>query len=379
MDNTVFKNSRYEEFEYELLSLQGSTYAHKYDITKYVKDASISIDFTKDIIGKASFTIKDDITDDLTGEPLEIDYLSDLIKVWYNINGSDLSYRIPLGVYSLTMPEKQSDGRLIHIKVSALDLLYILDQDKTTIAYSFPSGTDVVSAVEIILDSVGSWVNYNIEPSSETLSEDMTFTLGKSKLYIINSLLNTINYYPLWSSGNGVFRAIPWSEIQNITWNFYDDTESLYEKGISTKLDYSKTYNKIIVVTNETTADTAPLTSTLTFEDLGIENDVPFSYTNIGYYKTYVLNSEAVSQDYVDLIARRELMKMLEVEESIPIAHAFVTSRETDGLPYQGDCYNFKNTLLDVDATYKIESMSYTLGVGNLVKSNIRRVMNVTE
>jgi hypothetical protein len=373
MDSTVFKNSRYETFEYELLSLQGTIYSHKEDITKYVRNGSIDIDFSKNIIGGASFEINENVTN-LT----DINYLSDLVKIWYNISGSGLSYRIPLGVFSLTAPQKITDGKTVHRKIKAFDLLYRLDQDKTTVATNYPSGTNVIATVKAILDSVGTWVQYNIEDSSETLSEDMTYQLGRSKLYIINGLLKTINYYPIWASGNGIFRAIPWTETQTTTWDFFDNNESLYTKDISKTLDYSNTYNKVIVITNETTADTAPLTSVLTFEDLGIENDIPFSYTNIGYYKTKVFNSEAVSQSYVDLRARRELLKMLEIEESVPFNHAFITSRENDGLPYQGDCYNFKNTLLEINATYKLENMKYKLTIGGLVNSTIRRVTNVT-
>lgn len=374
MDNTIFKNSRYESFDYELLSLQDSVYANKADITNYVKSASISIDFSKTIIGSANFEINNNV-DNLT----PIDYLSDLIKIWYNIDGSDLSYRIPLGVYSLSSPQKVSDGKTVHRKIKAVDLLYILEQDKTTISSSFTSGTNVISAVKTILDSVGSWVRYSIQDSTETLSEDMVFPLGRSKLFIINSLLNAINHFPLWATGNGVFKTIPWSNTQTITWNFYDDTESLYKSNVTSNLDYSDTYNKVIVVTNETVADTAPITSTLTFEDLGIENDVPFSFTNIGYYKLKTpIKTEAVSQTYADLIAERELLKMLELEESIIYQHAFITSRENDGLPYQNDAYNFKNTLLDLDANYKLLSMNWNLTVGGMVNSTIRRVMNVT-
>lgn len=370
MDTSIFKYSRNESFTYELLTVIGSSYIHKADITDYVSNGSIDFNFTKDIIGSASFEVNTNVSN-----IVDINYLSDLVKIWYNLGG----YSIPLGVYSLSSPQRKSDGTKVHRTVKGYDLLYRVDQDRTTTASSFPSGTNVIDAVKTLLDSLGGWVQYNIEDSDETLSEDMTYQLGRSKLYIINGLLNAVNYYPLWASGNGVFRAIPWTNTQTITWNFYDNSESLYKKDITAVTDYTNVYNKVIVVTNETEADTEPLYKILTFEDLGIENDVPFSYTNIGYYKTEKFSSEAVSQDYVDLRAERELLKMLEIEESITKEHAFVTSRELDGLPYQGDCYNFRNSLLDLDATYKIESMKWNLNTGSMVNSTIRRVRSVTE
>lgn len=373
MNLDVFKYSRYESFEYEVLTFGTSGLEHKSYITDYVKSGKINIDFSKDIIGSANFVIKES-----DNNIPDIDYLTDLIKVWYNISGSGNSYRIPLGVFKLSSPTKDSNGVDVHRNVNALDLLYTLDQDKTTVASNFTAGTNVIDAVKSILDSVGTWVQYNIDDNTSTLSEDMTYQLGRSKLYIINGLLKAINYYPIWCSGNGVFKAIPWSELKSTTWDFYDNNESLYQKGIKYTLDYSDTYNKIIIVTNETNEDTDPITSELTFEDLGIENYISFSYTNLGFYKTKIFNSEAVSQDYADARAMRELLKMLENEESINYKHAFITSRENDGLPYQGDCYNFENQLLNLNAVYKIEQMDFDLSTGSMVNSNIRRIISVT-
>lgn len=367
MDNTVFKNERYETFEYELLSLQNNKYAHKADITNYVQSCNLKLNFDNEIIGNISLLINDNA---------DIDYLSEFIKIWYNITGSGLSYRIPLGVFTLTAPQKDSDGKTVHRNVKGQDLLKVLDDDKTTVASSFPSGTNVVDAIETILDGVGSWVQYSIEPSTETLSEDMTYELGRSKLYIINGLLNAINYYPLWCTGNGVFKAVKWTSTLTVTWEFINNDESLYNENLSSYIDYASMYNKVIVVTNELEADTAPITSILTFEDEGLEAH-PYSYTNIGRYVTKIFRSEAVSQSYADARAKRELYKMLEINEAVNFKHAFITSRENDGLPYQGDCYRFKNTLLNIDSYFKIQSMSYNLGVGKLIDSTVRRFTNV--
>lgn len=367
MDIDIFKGNRKEYFEYELITLSGGLYYHNGYVTTDVIDGRTSLDFGRDVIGTANFTIDDDCN---------INYLSDLIKPWYCMMVSGMTYRFPLGVYMLLSPERKSDGKNVSRKVTGYDLLYALEQDKITASMSYEVGDNVIDEVITLIDSVGTWVSYDIKASAEVLGTEMSYEVGKSKLFIINSLLKTINYYPLWADGNGIYRAEPWAEDPYTTWTFEDNNESLYTSGIESKLDYTEMYNKVIVITNQLKEDTPPFSSVLTFEDL-LMSSHPFSYSSIGRYVTKKFDSEAVSQDYVDLRARRELLKMLEVEESINYNHAFVSIRENDGLPNQGDCFTFKNTLMDIDSIYRVLSQSYDLKVGSLVNSVIRRVINI--
>ena len=363
----VLNGSRVETFKYQRLTLQSGKYKHYDYLENEVEAGSIKLDFTKDIIGSANFKM-------LNNE--NINYLSDLIRPWYCVNYEGVDYEFPLGTYMLISPEKESDGMAVTRNIQGYDLLYALEQDKTTTSSFFEKGDNVTDAIKDILDNIGTWVNYSIPDSDEVLGEDMSYEIGRSKLFIINSLLNTINYYPLWATGNGVYKSVPWSDSQNSIWTFEDNENSLYQSGIKLNLDYSQMYNKVVVVAGQLTADTEPLVSELTFEDEGLD-DHPLSYTSLGRYIVKKFDSEAVSQDYVDARARRELLKMLEIEEAIEYTHAFVTGRFTDGLPYQGDCFAFKNTLLDVDEIYKIESQDFNIKVGSMVKSVIRRVTSV--
>lgn len=363
----IFTGNRYEYFKFELLTLQNGEYKHAGYVTDYITNSNVKIDFTRDVIGTANFEIRNNAS---------INYLADLIRPWYCFQVAGVEYTYPMGTYMLFSPTKNSDGMIVDRTIQAYDLLLVLDQDKTTASSSYSAGTTVVSAITTLLDSAGTWVKYSIEPSAETLSEAMSYEMGKSKLFIINSLLNTLNYYPLWCNGNGVYKSIPWSENKHVAWEFLDNNESLYESGIECNMDYSEMYNKVVIVANQLEPDTDPLISTLTFEDIDLASH-PFSHTSIGRYITKIFQSEAVSQAYLDLRANRELLKMLEVEESITYNHAFVSDRSEDGLPYQGDCYRFKNTLLGLDDIYSIESQTFNLKVGSLVNSVIRRVSDV--
>lgn len=361
----VFKNGRLENFKYEHLVLSNGVYKHNQWITNQIESGKIDLNFNRDVISTLNLKMKN--TDD-------IDFLSDLIRPYYVITYDGVNYDIPLGTYFLYSPDINSDGKYVNRDIVGYDMLLALEQDKTTTSTYFEAGDTVTDEIKTLLDGIGSWVKYSIPDSDEVLAEDMSYEIGRSKLFIINSLLNTINYYPLWSSGNGIYKSLPWNETTPSTWTFIDNNESLYQSGIKVVKDYTNIFNKVIVVAQQLTADTAPLVSTKTMEDVGL-SDSPYSYTNIGRYITKKFDSEATSQDYVDLRAERELYNILEVEESINYKHAFITGRFEDGLPYQGDSYNFKNTLLNVDSKYKIESMSYDLKVGSMVNSVIRRVL----
>lgn len=365
--NDILENDRNEYFEYEKLSLDSNgEYVHaEYLDEKVQPGGDININFDRDVIGSINLNLIDE-----SG----MNFISDLIRPWYCVNYNDEVYKFPLGTYFLFSPKSQSDGNYVERPSYGYDMLYALEQDKINSSVTYDAGETVTDIIFDLLDNVGSWVKYNIPESSETLVEDASYEIGRSKLFLINSLLNKINYYPLWSSGMGIYRSIPWSDVYNVSWTFNDDATSLYVPGILENTNYMTVCNKVIIIARQLTADTEPLYKVLTFEDIDLENH-PISYTNIGRYITKVLYSEATSQSYVDLRAERELRKMLEIEKSITFKHAFVSGRFGDGLPYQGDAYLFNNELLNLGHYYKIENMKMFLDTGKLVNSTIRRVI----
>ena len=177
MDIDIFKGNRKEYFEYELITLSGGLYYHNDYITTDIMGGRISIDFSRDVIGTANFTIDDGCN---------INYLSDLIKPWYCIIDGSTTYKFPLGVYMMLSPQRKSDGKNVSRNVIGYDLLYALEQDKITASMSYAVGDNVINEVITLIDSVGTWVSYDIKANSEVLATEMSYEVGKSKLFIIN-------------------------------------------------------------------------------------------------------------------------------------------------------------------------------------------------
>lgn len=361
---SIFDNGGRQTFKYELFNLIDDEYVSVGFISEFVENCSIDVNFSRSVVSSAKFKIRNTAL---------ISYLSDVIKPWYVLNDTT---EIPLGLYLLQSPTVQHDGIDTTRDIQGYDLSIALEQDTIISSYTFDAGYNVVTAITQIFDSSAYWIKYQIEESSQTLLESISFEIGTSKLEIINSLLKTINYYPLWVNGNGTFMCMPWSEEKNIVHEFLDDELSLYKEELDLNIDYSVLFNRVVCISNKMQENTYMLTSVWTFEDENL-SDHPLSYTNIGRYISKVVNVEAVSQEYLDLIARRELRLMLEIEEAVDFKHAFVTSRLDDGIPWNADAYRFRNDILGVDAIYTIASQSYTLSEGMEVTSTIKRIRDV--
>lgn len=356
-----FYHNRLVTFEYELLKLDNGVYktAGLLDLVKR-NSGVVTMDFTRDVIGDLKLELIDDSS---------IDYVSDLIRPWFIVNGN----RYPMGTYFLNKPVDNVSARAISHSVEGTDILEALEQDKVDSSYVAYKGDNIITLVKALIESVGSWVKYEIQDNSATLSEDMSYEIGRSKLFIINGLLNTINYYPLWSNGYGVLRTIAWTEDPQITWSFRDDFLSLYKADFKRTKNYINIYNKVVLVANQAEADTEPLVSILTMEEAGLSSH-PLSYTNILRYITEKFDSEASTQDYLDLRAKRELYKMLEVQEDIEFDHAFVTLRG-DGLPNQGDAYAFYNKTNQ--GVYLLKKQVFNLKSGGLVNTIMQQIREV--
>lgn len=362
----MFYGNRVERYEFELLSKRAGGYESA-GLLDNISSGRVTVDFTREIVCNATFHL-----DEMRG----IDYLTDRIRPWYCLGDK----RWPLGVYMLIEPGRIADGRTVRREVWAYDSLLALQDDLIDTSYVVDKGAHVVNTVRDLIDSVGDWLEHNIEDSDAVLRESLTWQIGTPKLEIVNRLLEAINYYPLWADGWGCFRGIPWRVEPLITWEFRDNKEGLYVPELRADIDYSEVYNKVIIVADQFNEEEPPLISVKTLEDIGLKSH-PFSYSSRGRYVTLLLTSESVDQKFIDNRARKVLLEGLGVGETVSYTHAFISSRNEpdneDGLPWHGDSYLFKNELMGLEAIYNLEAMELNLKPGELVSATIRRAVHV--
>lgn len=357
---THFYDNRLQTFEYELLSLTGGGVYKTAGLLSTVKrnTGRIGVDFERRVIGDISFNMVYNN---------DINYASDIVRPWFIVNGN----RYPMGAYFLIEPDDLISKTKVNQTIKGTDLLQALEDDTIEESYVADAGENVIDLVVDLLESVGSWVQYELQDSSEVLAEDKVYAIGKSKLFIINRLLENINYYPLWCNGYGVFKALEWSAAPQVTWVFGNDSQGLYDPNFLRTRKFAEIYNKVTLVANQLDPDTAPLKTTLTMEDVGLENH-PLSYTSIQRYRHKQFDSEATSLDYLEKRATKLLYEMLGRNEDITFNHAFVTKRK-DGFPTPGDSYKFINTRNSIEGVYAITKQSIDLKYNGLVNTLMRQ------
>jgi hypothetical protein len=116
--------------------------------------------------------------------------------------GGVMTVRRQLGVYILLPPTKEAFADWSVGTFQCKDLCWLLDQDSFAGTYTVTAGTRYVDAVATILSN-GGMSRTNIAYSSRTLSKTRSWDPGTSRLTIINDLLASLGYWPLWADWDG--------------------------------------------------------------------------------------------------------------------------------------------------------------------------------
>ena len=138
----------------------------------------------------------------------------DRIRPYLTLSNGLISARFNLGVFVIQTPKANLQENPITYAVTGYDLLCFLDVAVGD-SYAVTAGTTYFSAIQSILTalSIGSTLYLDGTLQSTTLPNDMVWALAPTTkttwLEIINDLLGSINYRPLWADENGNFRSSP--------------------------------------------------------------------------------------------------------------------------------------------------------------------------
>lgn len=307
-------------FRYELLDSQNRS---RGDLAT-VLSGSVAYNKDAQIKRTGRFTIRDDGT---------INFLSDRIKPYVRVimpgpvTPPRTGYaEFPQGVLLLSTPPRGVDeAGVITRQVEAYDQAQILLDDKVIDRYTVQAGDNYIVKVGELLTSAGiTW--QNLTPASTlNLPAARDWPPGTPKLKIIQDLLLSINYRPLWFNEEGYAVAQPYvsPDQRPSEYTYADDQDSVLYARAEQSLDLFSIPNKWVLYVSE--SDRAVLQSVYTNSNASSLT----STVNRGRTITDVRRVDAVNQTALDGLAQRIAFAASQVYEEVNF--------ETAIMPFHSD------------------------------------------
>lgn len=293
-----------------------------------------------------------------------INYMSDRIKPYMEIEMPDGNWlEFPLGVFLLNSPTRSDQVKGVYRDVEAYDQLVVLQEDKALWNRTFWGY--VHEEVTELLESLGFDRKFiNIPPTTKT--GRWNFAMGTPIIEIINTMLDTASYTPIWVDANGVFRSSPYvlPTDRPAEYIYQDDELSVTYNGMDEELDVFNTANYVIVV--QSNVETAPLW------DASANNDPlsPLSTVSLGrrivdYREVDNLSTQAEVKAYADRILQETMMAY----EKLKFNTVLMPFHE-----YQ-DCIMVRYSELGIDDRFIETGWKMQLKVGGQMEHEARRVV----
>ncbi len=342
------------KFQYDLLDMDDN---YKKTLKNVI---SCSIDY------KSLAEIKRTATIQLQ-EDSDIDYLNDKIQPFMMIKNGEKWLKWSLGIFMLNSPTRNDSKGVVIRDIKAYDMSQILVQDKVTNRYPIKKNTNYITAISDVLLSAGV-TKVKLTNTSKTLQTDREFPIGTTKLSIINSLLEEINYTSVTVDEVGYFVSNPYISPSDrlVDYEYKTDATSIIFNGLTETLDLFNVPNQFVAVLSNPEQEV--------LKSIYI-NDNPKSVTSIA-------SRERVITDYrkVNNIAdQQELdtyIKMIAENASNVYGYA---EFETAIMPHHGclNCIQLDYTSMDIKDKYIETNWSMQLKEGARMKHKVRRVVYI--
>lgn len=309
----------------------------------------------------------------------DVDWLNVRIKPFVILNtevGQTDGEEFPVGVYIPTAPVERWDAGHRFWDVELLDKLTILDQDipvneetGAPITFALEVGANVIDSVKALIESSGENTDL-ILPNDKTLQDPMTWSVGTTKLKIINDLLSAANFFSLWCDENGKFRTDPYvnpvdRDVQYEALDpFSQSRRSLMSPQWERDHDIYSIPNRYVAI-GRGTQDQEALVG------VAVNNDPasPYSFASRGRWVTEVKTGvDATSQEDLDQIAARSLDSATSVSETIVVRHAYLPGLRVN------DVVRFSNLDAEIDLRAVITSTSVVFDPLGLCSSEMSAI-----
>lgn len=154
-------------------------------------------------------------------------YGTDFVKPYMDLIDPDTeqSARFYLGVYTLSTPTFDNSKSPSVLTITGYDLLYYLNMPVGD-SVQVLAGTDPITEAQTLILQAFPGAQINAVDTTSTLAADMTFpfdgTTNSTYLDVVNALLKSCGYQPLWVDWNGVFQLLPYvtPTTTNAEWIF---------------------------------------------------------------------------------------------------------------------------------------------------------------
>lgn len=178
---------------------------------------------------------------------------------------------------------KKDGVALLGAVCSLVDQLMIVDQQMDR-SVSMPPGTNITDAIAGLLAELP--IQYNILASSATISpaaEAIAWTIGTSRLKIVNDLASMIGYHQLYFDNVGVAQLAPMPDPLIVSTGVlqYPEGQRTFFGTATRSTNLLELPNKFIVVNNGAT-------SIPVYGQYEVPSSAPHSFDNRGFFVTHV-------------------------------------------------------------------------------------------
>lgn len=272
----------------------------------------------------------------------------------------------PVGIFPIGTVARSTDENGLHtVRVEAYDRCMILNQAKTETILHLSKGSNYIQVVEQLLTKAGIAL-YLTTKCQEVLATDREdWRVGTPFLTIINTLLQEINYDPIWFDANGmaIVRPAKKPAASNIdhAYGGTDDGLCVLERPNTVETDAFDTPNVFVAICNNPDLP-APLTATAV-------NDNPLSALSVlrrGRRIPTVLSVDNIpNQQALEDYAQRKCADSMLASETVTIS--------TANVPGHGVLDTVALIHPDAEGIYQETGWSLILAPGQTMIHHLRR------
>lgn len=347
LDTFHFKNG-VQALEYKFYLCDN--YDNVIDVLEVKDDFAITHNMNSTIKRTLELTILD----------MTIDLLNKRIKPCVIAENTEF----PLGIFCIESPTKELKNNVVTRKIKGYDKTVILRDDCLLENLFFPNGTIVTNAIKEII--YGSGIRkVDITTSDKILNRDYEFLIGTSRLEIVNTLLEYINYTSIYFGNSGFAEAEDYilPTDREIDFNYITNSISIIKTDRTLELDLFNVPNVFIAISSN--GESESLTSIYINDNPNSKVSTVSRGRNIT--KIYEV-SDIANQETLDSYVRRLAYNYTATYEKIVFSTSIIPLHEN------GNCLYIDDDFGGIRGNY-IET-SWTIRNGEM-EHNARKVVSI--